>query len=574
MTARQVADILYDIETLLVLHGEDEFKSKAYGRAARALETSTADVAEAARTGTLTSIPGIGKGMAPELQELVVTGTTAQLDRLREATPPGLMEILKIRGVGAKKVRAFWIQLGIESLGELEHACMENRVAALAGFGARSQEKILAGIEEIKKNRGKMLLDAATAVSDKLLHALEALPSVTRAAVAGRLRRGYEYIETLSFVVETSSVDDLEREVRAAGLFLNVATAGSRIIGEIEGGTGVRIFAAAPGNFHPLLHQKSGASDYLFMISIPLADNGYDLRDDGLYENGGLMALESEEELFQLAGVQYIPPELREGIDEVRRAIDGTIPELVSQSDLKGVMHVHSTWSDGQNSIAEIAEHARSLGYGYLLMCDHSKAAFYANGLDERRVEAQGKEIDEINRKYDPAEFRVLKGIECDILADGAMDLDDDVLASLDAVVASIHSSFNLPPEQQTERLCRALANRWVTMLGHPTGRLILARNGYAPDLRRVIETAQQYGKSIELNANPHRLDLSWRMIRFARRRGVKIAINPDAHSLAGFGVMRYGLTMGRKAWLTPAEVLNTLDADGFLRFVAGTRGG
>lgn len=572
MTARQVADVLYELETLMVLHGEDEFKSKAYGRAARALETGSVDIEAAVREGRATSVPGIGKGLAPEVTEIVESGSSAQLERLRLATPPGLMEILRIRGVGPKKVRAFWTQLGVESLGELEYACVENRVAGLSGFGAKSQEKILVGIEDLKKNRGKMRLDVATTLAEEFLARLDALPSVTRAAIAGRVRRGFEYVDALSFVVESASPERLGGDVEAVGLLEDFRASEERVIGRLDGTIAVRIDVARPGTFPAVLHGRTGAHDHAFMFSIPLHDRGFDLRSDGLYRDGELVRLESEEDLFEIAGVQYIPPELREGIDEVPRAIEGKIPTLIEAADLRGMLHVHSTWSDGQNSIVEIAEHVRSLGCSYLLMCDHSKAAFYANGLDERRLEAQGKEIDEINKRYDPTEFRVLKGIECDILADGSMDLSDDVLASLDAVVGSIHSNFNLSPEVQTDRLCRALENPWVTMLGHPTGRLILSRNGYDPDLRRVIETAARLGKSIELNANPHRLDLSWRMIRFARHKGVKIAINPDAHSLAGFAVMRYGVTMARKGMLTREDVVNAMDAERFLEFVAGTR--
>jgi DNA polymerase (family 10) len=308
------------------------------------------------------------------------------------------------------------------------------------------------------------------------------------------------------------------------------------------------------------------------MISIPLHERGYELREDGLFKDGELVALGSEEELFELAGMQFIPPEIREGIDEVRRALDGELPELVRSEHLRGMLHVHSTWSDGRSSIADIAEHVRGLGYSYLLMTDHSKAAFYANGLDERRLEQQGHEIDEVNKGYDPAGFRVLKGIECDILGDGSLDLSDDALAALDAVVISVHSQFTLPIQEQTERICRALEHRYSTILGHSTGRLILKRKGYDVDLRQVIETAAQHGKCIELNCNPMRLDLNWRMVRHARRKGIPIAINPDAHSLADFNNMRHGLTMARKAWLTPEGTLNAMGVEEFLGFAAQAR--
>jgi DNA polymerase (family X) len=567
MTARDIAKILYELETLLELNSENDFKSKAYGRAARALETTTVDVASAVRSGAPIKVSGIGPALAAEVGEIVETGTTSQLEELREMTPGGLLDMLKIRGLGAKKVRAIRQQLGIASLEELEKAARENRIAPLPGFGAKSQEKILTGLVELVKNQEKLRIREATEIGERFLAVLEAIPGVERASVAGRLRRGAEELDSLSFVAQAASPESVESGLAAAGALEEIARDGDRITGTTDTGIRVRIDVALPGHYHTLLHNRTGASDYCFMVSIPLADRGFELRPDGLYRDGEPVPVESEEELFAHAGMQYIVPELREGIDEVRQAIDGTIPELVRREHLVGMMHVHSTWSDGRSPIADIAEHVRGLGYRYLLITDHSKSAFYANGLDERRLEAQGREIDELNKGYDPAEFRVLKGTEVDILGDGTLDFSDDVLASLDAVVASVHSQFNLPMEAQTERVCRALANPHVTILGHSTGRLILKRKGYDIDLREVIETAARHNKSIELNCNPMRLDLNWRMVRHARRKGVPIAINPDAHQIADFGNMRYGITMARKGWLTPEGTLNAMSAEELLAF-------
>lgn len=569
MTARQVAGILYDIETFLQLQGENDFKSRAYGRAARALETSGLTTVEEGNVREWSAIPGIGKGLAAEIMEIARTGTSVQFETLRAATPPGLLEILKIPRLGAKKVRALYLELGIASLGELEYAARENRIITLPGFGAKSQENILAGIEEVKRTRGKFRIDAGLREAEHLLGLMRKLPSVARAEVAGGLRRGGEEFAALTFVVESASPETLAVELAALEGLDDVEQEGRVIRAVADQRFAVVIHIASREHFFAILHQRTGASDYAFMVSIPLADRGFDLRSDGLYREGEPVALATEEELFELAGMQYVPPEIREGIGEVRHALDGTLPELVTMADLRGVLHVHSVWSDGRSTLAELAEHARSQGYSYLLVTDHSKAAFYANGLDEARLEAQGKEIDEINRRYDPVEFRLLKGIECDILADGRMDLSDDALSSLDAVVASIHSSFQLPMEAQTERLIAALEHPAVTILGHPTGRLILGRRGYEVDLRRVIDRAGELGKSIELNANPHRLDLNWRMVRHARRKGVKVAINPDAHSLADFGNVRYGLILGRKGWLTREDVLNAMDVEALLAFAS-----
>lgn len=571
MTARDVAKVLYDIETLLQLHGGDEMKSKAYGRAARALETSTIDIEAAARAGKI-DVAGVGKTMGAEVMEIVETGTTPLLEELRGATPPGLLDILKIRGLGAKKVRALHLALGVESLEELEQAAIGDRIAGLAGFGKKSQENILAGIAELASAQSKFRINVAMPAGEHLLGVLEGLPSVERASVAGRLRRGAEEYEFLSFVVQSAAPEALAEELRGTGFLNDVALEEQCITGITQEGYPVKIHVACAENFIITLHQHTGASDYAFILSIPLADRGYELREDGLFKDGQPVMLDTEEELFGLAGTQYIPPEIREGIDEVPNALDNGVPELVRAEDLRGMLHVHSTWSDGRSSIPDIAEYVRGLGYRYLLITDHSKTAYYANGLDENRLERQGMEIDEINKKYDPAQFRVLKGIECDILGDGTLDLSDDALAALDAVVISVHSQFSLPMQAQTDRICRALENPYSTILGHSTGRLILKRKGYDVDLKSVIETAAAHGKCIELNCNPMRLDLNWRMVRHARRKGVLIAINPDAHSLADFGNMRYGVTMARKGWLTPDGTLNALDAEGFLDFVARTR--
>mgnify|MGYP000179791134 CR=1 FL=1 len=301
------------------------------------------------------------------------------------------------------------------------------------------------------------------------------------------------------------------------------------------------------------------------MYSVHVEKSGGRIDHDQLYLPDGPIAGTDEDELFAALDIATIPPELREGIDESTLASNGQLPHLIEPSDIQGVLHVHSTWSDGRHTIAEMAKGAHDRGYGYLLICDHSKAAFYANGLDEARLAEQGAEIDELNKQYDPAIFRILKGTECDILADGTLDLADAALAALDAVVISVHSSFTLPREDQTNRICRALAHPSATILAHPTGRLLLTRKEYDVDLKRVIEAAGEHGKIIELNANPYRLDLDWRMLRFAKKKGVPIAINPDAHAVEQIDFIRYGIDMARKGGLEAADVINTLNADEFL---------
>ena len=480
--------------------------------------------------------------------------------------------MLRVRGLGAKKVQALWKELGVESLDDLEARGDAGEIAGLKGFGKKTQENILARVAELKSNMGKLRLNQATILANELLPLLRNLPEVSKAEIAGRLRRGGEEFSALEFVLESDDIDKVEEEIRNTGTLTSVSRVNGAIAGLYDETCKVFIYVADASRYVATLHQRSSASDYRFMVSIPLHDRGYELEDDCLLKDGQNVALTSETELYELADMQFIPPELREGLDEVRCALDHKLPTLVEHQDLQGVLHVHSTWSDGRSSIQEIAERVHSLGYRYLLMCDHSKAAVYANGLDENRLASQGFEIDEINKQYDPTEFRVLKGIECDILTDGSLDLADDALAALDCVVISVHSNFTLPEEAQTDRVCRALENKYASILAHPTGRLILTRKGYPINLQRVISHAAEQGKYVELNANPYRLDLDWRMLRYAGRKGVKVAINPDAHSLPEFDYLHYGVTIARKGWLRKEDVLNTLSTDDFLEAIKASR--
>jgi DNA polymerase (family 10) len=470
-------------------------------------------------------------------------------------------------------VRALHSGLGVRSLDELEAACRDNRVAGLGGFGAKSQEKILTGIVELKRNQGRFRIDTAVAITDALGPAIAAIPGVTRVEATGSMRRGAEEYDEAVFVVQTDDSQGLMEGLSARSVLTDVHLEAGMIFGIAAERFPVRIHTARPRDYPAVLFRTTGSDAHVRGVTAALAGNGFELTPTGVLRGGKPATIAREEEIYGLAGMQLVPPELREGLDEIDLARADRLPELVTEAELRGMLHVHSRWSDGRHTIAELVDRCRVLGYQYLLMCDHSKAAFYANGLDERRLEEQGREIDAINNRLNPAEFRVLKGIECDILADGALDLEADALAALDAVVISIHSRFDLPKEAQTARLCRALEHPATTILGHSTGRLLLTRRGYEIDHLTVIDAAAAHGKSIELNCNPYRLDLEWRMIREARRRGVPIAINPDAHTLDDLLNMRYGLTIARKGMLTRDDVLNTRSVDDFLGWVRTSQG-
>ncbi len=561
-TPRDIANVFHEIQTLLDLHGADEFKSRAYGRAARSLESAgDIDLVDLVEQGKASSIPGIGKGLAPELIEIVVGGTSSQLEELRAATPPGLLEMLKIRGLGAKKVRTIYLSLDITTLAALEEACRNNAIASLPGFGAKSQANIMAGIDDLKKNAGQVRIDVATEVANRVHRDLLECQSVSRVELAGRLRRGGETFDRVEFVVEADPAL-LAADVETRSFLQNVTQDGARLAGVGPEGLRVVLHTTTSNSFAAELFRRTGSNDHVLMVSIALEQRGIRVGNGVLELDGRSVEIRNEEAIYQAAGLPYIVPPLREGIDEVTLGLEGRITPLIEAADMQGMIHVHSTWSDGRHSIRELAECVRGRGYRYLLITDHSKAAFYANGLDERRLADQGREIDALNRDFDPSEFTILKGIECDILADGELDLADDALAALDAVIVSIHSRFELPREAQTDRIIRALEHPATTILGHPTGRLLLGRKGYEIDHQRVIDAAAHLGKAIEINANPRRLDLSWRMLRHAVSMGVRIAISPDAHTISHFDYMPYGIVIGQKGGLTRELTLNAMTAE------------
>lgn len=566
VTPRDVATIFHEIQTLLDLHGADEFKSKAYGRAARMLESAgDMDLLDLVSRGMASSIPGIGKGLAHEVAEIVAAGASSQLEELRSATPPGLLEMLKIRGLGAKKVRTIRLSLDITTLAALEDACRRNAVAHLPGFGAKSQANILAGVEELKRNAGLVRIDVATQVAELVSAELHECPSVRQLEIAGRLRRGGEVFDRVELVIQ-ADVQSLRADLINRTLLQNFAVDGDRIDAIGPEGLRVVVHCSTERTFPVDFFQRTGSRDHLLMVDIALEQRGARLERKGMHAGGAFSAIADEVEIYSAAGLPFIPPELREGIDEVALGLEGRLPVPLDLADMRGMIHVHSTWSDGRHPIREIAEVVRGRGYHYLLVTDHSKAAFYANGLDERRLEAQGREIDSLNAEFDPEEFVLLKGVECDILADGALDLANDALAALDAVIVSIHSRFELPMEAQTERIIRALENPAATILGHPTGRLLLGRDGYEIDHRQVIDAAARLGKGIEINANPRRLDISWRMLRHAVARNVPVAISPDAHAIPHFDYMPFGIMVGRKGGLTKDRTINAMSADALRR--------
>jgi DNA polymerase (family 10) len=558
MDKQEIVHILEEIGTLLELQGESPFKSRAYTTGARVIAgLDTPQLQELARSGKLRSLKGIGVALADKIGELVTTGHLAYYETLKQLVPAGLLEMLTIPGMGPRKVKAVYDQLGITTVGELEYACHENRLVDLPGFGRKTQENIINAINQLKQHRGQYLYPEAMQVARPLLDALAASDLTTQVALAGSLRRRQETVEQIDLVAGTTQEERLRATVATWSLVEGVRLSEPCHLSlRLQGGVDADIHLVDDKAFPFALHALTGNRAYLAAIQAHAGRHGYRLDAGGLRHGDESVACAGEEAIFAALGLSYIPPELREGLGEVEAAARGALPRLIEEGEIQGVFHVHSTWSDGMATIEEMARTAQGLGYGYLGLSDHSQSARYANGLDPDRVREQHRLIDRVNAML--RGLTILKGSEVDILPDGSLDYPDDLLSQMDFVVASVHSRFNMPEVEMTARIIKAMQNPYVTMIGHLTGRLLLAREGYALDVDAVIAEAIRLGVIIELNANPHRLDLDWRHLRAAHTHGLLTCINPDAHNPDGLRDVTYGVGMARKAGVTAAHVLNT----------------
>ncbi len=558
MDKREIVHILEEIGTLLELQGESAFKSRAYFAGARIIAgLDTAQLHDLVHSSKLQTLKGIGIALAEKVSTLVMTGHLPYYETLKQQVPAGLREMLSIPGMGPKKVRAIHEQLGITSVGELEYACHENRLVDLPGFGRKTQENILKGIDRLKQHRGQYLGHEAMSVARQLLEALTAAKMAARVALAGSMRRRLEIVEQVDVVASTSQEGLLRAAVARMPLVAEVLISEpSHLSVRLQGGVNADIHLVDEAAFPFALHALTGNQAYVAAMQAHARKRGYTLDEHGLRRGNERAACPDEEAIFSILGLSYIPPELREGLGEIEAAQRGALPRLIDEPDIQGVLHVHSTWSDGMATIEEMARTAQSLGYRYLGLSDHSQSARYANGLDPDRVREQHRAIERLNETFD--NITIFKGSEVDILPDGSLDYPDDLLRQMDFVVASVHSRFTMSQAEMTARIIKAMHNPYVTMVGHLTGRLLLAREGYALDIDAILTEAIRLGVIIELNANPHRLDLDWRHLRTARAQGLLTSINPDAHNPEGLGDVTYGVGMARKAGLTPQDVLNT----------------
>lgn len=538
MTTEEIADSLDLTAKLMELHEENPFKVKAVANGAYKLSKTRIELAGKTQE-EISQIEGIGKGIAAKICELLEKGTTEELEALRSKTPAGVIEIMNIKGLGPKKVRQLWHELQIESVGELLYACNENRLIDLKGFGAKTQESVKNSIEFALNNTGKLHYANAEKIALNLLNSLKKVKGVfEEVSFTGELRRRNDIITKIELLCSTADLERARTGLGNAGYIEDESIENTFV--SHNSACPIVIYLCEAENFYRELFLTTGSSDFI---------------QDFLEVE--IESPESEEAIFENLNLQYIEPELRESPNIIALAEGNNIPKLIEFTDLKGILHNHTTYSDGIHSLEEMAQHCKHLGFEYLGICDHSQSAFYADGLKPETVLLQQKEIDKLNTQLAP--FKIFKGIESDILNDGSLDYTEDILKTFDFVVASVHSNLKMTPEKANERLIKAIENPYTTILGHPTGRLLLARPGYPIDHKKIIDACAANGVIIELNAHPYRLDIDWSWIPYCLEKGVKISINPDAHQKEGYNDMQYGIYSARKGMLDKLNCFNSM---------------
>jgi len=566
MDKKDIIDVLERIGTMLEIKGENPFKVRAYFSGARTLQTMEEDLGEVIRSGKLGEIPGIGKALTEKVETLFNTGQLEFYEKLVASVPDGLMDLLEVPGLGGKKIKALHEQLAVDSIESLTQACKAGKVAELKGFGEKTQEKILSGIKNREAYAARHLWWDARAVVDRILPSLKELPEVEKVEAAGSFRRGMETVGDLDFIVASGNpAPIMEWFTSMDGVTEVTAHGDTKSSIRLEGGMQADLRVVPPEQFYFALHHFTGSKDHNVRMRQKALSLGLSLSEWGLRpeeekdssRKAGPIEAHAEEDVFRALGLSYVPPALREGMGEVEAAERGELPELIKYTDLRGCFHNHTTASDGRNSLEEMAAEADHRGWDYLGIADHSKSSFQANGLNEERLLKQVQAIHEFNAsgRY---RARLFAGSEVDILSEGRLDFEDEVLEKLDYVVASVHNGLSQDEETMTHRLIRAIEHPQVTMLGHLSGRLLLRREASRLNVQKVIDAALANGKMLELNANPMRLDMDWRHWRKAAERGLLCCINPDAHALHHFDYQLAGVYAARKGWLQAEHIFNT----------------
>jgi DNA polymerase (family 10) len=575
MDSRSAAHVLSQIGALLQVKGEQKFKARAYAGAARSLiALDTDDLAPLLRSGELADTPGIGPATLSVVRELVETGESSYLNQLREGMPEGLLELFRVPGLNAARIQVIHDALGVQTLEDLERVAQNGQLAELPKFGRKTAEKILRGIEILRRDAHLKRFPAAAIEAHLLLANIVKHPDIAQAEVAGSIRRHNEVVGDIDIVAECSA-----DPAKVAASFARSPGVSESKIREDPGsvhirfvdGTHLDMHCVTKDDYPVALWRATGSTAHVEEMNVLARNKGLEIAGNSLIRKGGKrVRLKDEDAFFTALDLEPIPPEMREGMGEIEAAARRDLPNLVTFDDLRGVLHCHSDYSDGTATIEEMANAAKERGWDYIGISDHSESAFYAGGLKRDKLLRQQDEIDRLNAEMKG--FRILKGIEADILADGRLDYDAEILDGFDYVVGSIHSRFSMDGDAMTKRVLAALDDPHLTILAHPTGRLLLTREPYPIDIEAVLEKAARVGVAVELNADPHRLDLDWRYCRQAKELGVTIEIGPDAHSTAGLDNVHFGIGMARKAWLEAGEILNTRSADDVLAFARRRR--
>lgn len=564
MTNHDISSILHEIAQYMYLEGENPFKIKAYDNASKIIYELKEDIEDYIVDKNLHAIKGVGKGISEVIYEFYITGEISIYKELKEKYPQTILSLFQVPNLGPKKIKTLYDELKISSLQELEYACNENRLVKLKGFGDKSQYRILKDVKLIKKNKGRYLIAISSILADEMLDFLHDCECIFTAVTTSAIRSREEIISHIDFLVVASDPSNILAHLENFPFQEDI----------IQDGNDFTI----RNNFGPLIHLhiidqielftrqflSTGSETFINTITQYAKSLNIEITNEKLSKNSEIQTIKSENDIFEKLNLQFISPELRIDERSIESAKSNSLPDLIELSAIKGVFHNHTTWSDGSASIEEMALKAKEMGLEYIGISDHSKAAFYAGGLNEEQLLEQMAEIDKVNETIKG--ITILKGIEVDILKDGSLDLDDSVLSQCDFVIASAHSLLKLPYKEMTNRMIKALEHPLVTMIGHPTGRLILGRKGSDFDMELFFKTAKENNKILELNSNPHRLDLSAENLYRAKDYGIKISINPDAHRPEGLNDIRYGVDTARRAWLTEKDCINTLNLEDMMK--------
>jgi DNA polymerase (family X) len=570
MTKAEIAAVLEEIGTLLELKGENPFKIRAYANAARSIEAWGGSLSDLQDEEALSKIPGIGKAIAAKIKELAATGSLKYVEDLRGEFPAAILELFSIQGLGAKKIKVLYDKLHVSSIAELLKACESGRVAKLPGFGETTQEKLCKAIADRIKHAGSFQFGQIANEAESLRSDLASHPDTSQVCIAGSYRRRREIVRDLDLIVATKNPAEITKSFVRHPLVESVIAQGpTKSSVRLKSGIQCDLRVVSGAEYPLALNYFTGNKEHNIEMRNRALENGWTLNEYRLApllpdpkvkrkrSTKKIPAVRDEAELYRALDLDFVPPELRENCGEFEAAEKHLLPRLLEQENLRGTFHCHTTASDGHNTLEEMAQAAQGLGLEYLGIAEHSRSSIQAHGLDAAKLRAQVAAIRKLNQKFDG--FRLFAGVECDILRNGSLDFDDDVLSELDFAIASVHSVFNLSESEMTKRIIRALENQFITILAHPTGRLLLKREPYVVDLPAVLDAAAETGTWIELNAAPKRLDLDWRWWPRARQKGVKCVINPDAHRAERLQDLWFGVGIARKGWLTKDDVVNCL---------------